>query len=109
MDTTGDKDKFFKKVQSYCAKNEISIISYKINKRETEIDLHLLIPSNVGKLHYYCKARNKMRCNDGDLSTAYIQSQAQKLPILFLTTGDVTKKAGAMAAQEFKTMTIQKI
>jgi len=39
----------------------------------------------------------------------YIQAQSKKLPVLFLTTGNVTKKAEEMLNKEFKGMQVKKI
>ena len=33
-----------------------------IIKKNSEIDFVLLLPSPVGNLKYYCKAKNKQRC-----------------------------------------------
>lgn len=108
-DKAAPKDKFLKKIQQFCTKNEIIILDYKIIRRESDLELSVLIPSNVGKLQYFCKAKNKQKCSDGDVSSAYVQSQSRKLPVLFLTSGEVTKKAEALARQEFRTMVIKKI
>ena len=106
---TSVRDKFLKKVKQFCDKQEIKIVDYKILRKEADIELSILIPSNVGLLHYFCKAKNKQRCNEGDVSTAYITSKARNLPVLFLTSGEITKKAEDLARREFKTMTIKKV
>ncbi|MBI1970594.1 hypothetical protein HYS47_02520 [Candidatus Woesearchaeota archaeon] len=106
---TSVKDKFLKKIKQFCDKQEIKIVDYKILRKEADIELSILIPSNVGLLHYFCKAKNKQRCNEGDVSTAYITGKARNLPVLFLTSGDITKKAEELARREFKTMTIKKV
>ncbi|MFH0869985.1 MAG: hypothetical protein V1866_02925 [archaeon] len=103
-----EKDAFFRQVRAYLEKNDISILDYKIIKK-SDIELMLSIPSRIGSQEYYCKAKSKKRISDGDLSSAYIQGQASKLPILFLTPGDLTKKAKEMLAKEFKGMTVKTI
>jgi len=102
-------DGFYKQIKNYFNEKKIIIRNYKITRKNSEIDLLVEVPSSVGNLNYYCKAKNKKKCNDGDLSTAFVQGQAKKLPILFVTTGDVTKKAESMLSTEFKNMTIKKI
>jgi hypothetical protein len=103
-----EKDAFFKQVRAYLEKNDISIIDYKIIKK-SEIDLFVSIPSRIGSQEYYCKAKSKKKINDGDLSSAYMQGQSSKLPILFLTPGDLSKKAKEMLSKEFKGMTVKTI
>ena len=67
------------------------------------------IPSPVGNLKYCWKAKDKRIINDGDLSTIYIQAQSKKLPVLYLTTGELTKKANEMLEIEFKGFKVRKI
>ena len=67
------------------------------------------MPTAVGNVDYFCKAKNKKKCNDGDLSSAYLKGQAKKMPVLFITTGEVTKKAENMLENEFKGMILKQI
>jgi hypothetical protein len=88
-------DAFFAKAREHFRKNNIVMTGFKI-VRKSEIDFFITVPTGLGSQDYYCKARDKKKVNDGDLSTAYIQGQATKLPIVFLTTGELTKKAKEM-------------
>ena len=74
-----------------------------------DLDLIVEVPSAVGSLTYYCKAKNKKRISDSDLSSAFVQGQLKKLPVLFLTKGELTKKAREMLSKEFKNIKIKKI
>jgi len=87
------EDVFLMKIISFFNKNNIKIIEKKMVRKNKEIDFIIKIKSPVGDLEYFCKAKNKKRINDADLASALIQGQAKKLPVLFLTTGDLTKKA----------------
>jgi len=49
--------------------------------------------SNLGKLNFLLIAKQKKRINEADLSLAYQKGQQIKTPVLFLTTGKLTKKA----------------
>lgn len=102
-------DAFFKKIKKYFDRNNIKILDYKSIRKNSDFDFEILIPSPVGELHYYCKAKNKKRCNDGDLSATYIQAQSRKLPVFFITTGEITKKALLLLKSEFKNMTIKQL
>lgn len=104
-----EKDPLFKKALNYFTQNEIEILDYKIIRKKSDIELTLAVPSRIGSQEYYCKARKKKKINDGDLSSAYIQGQAKKLPVIFITTGEVTKKAKEMLAKDFKGMIVKKI
>jgi len=104
-----EKDPFFKKVWGYCKSNDIQIIEYKIIRKKSDIELTLTVPSRIGNQEYYSKAKKKKKINDGDLSSAYVHGQANKLPVIYKTTGDMTKKAKEMLVKDFKGMTIKKI
>ncbi len=67
------------------------------------------IPSSVGGLKYFCKAKNKKKVNDGELSSIYIQAQSRKLPVLFITKGEFTKKAKEMLEKEFKGLKVKQL
>jgi hypothetical protein len=102
-------DTFAKKVLDYFKKNNIQVLEQKTVKKKSETDFIIKVPSAVGELQYYCKAKNKKRNNDADLSSAFVQGQSKKLPVLFLTTGDITKKAREMLSKEFVNITVKKI
>lgn len=109
VDRGEPNDKFFRKIKTFFDENKIHIVSHKVIRKESDIEFTVEIPSTVGKLAYFCKAKDKQRCNEGDLSAAYVQSQSKKLPILFITTGELTKKAQDILRNEFKSMTIRQL
>ena len=102
-------DKFLSKIKSFLTRKEVKLIDSEVVRKESEIDLIIEIPSAVGTLKYYCKARNKKRINDSDLSSAYVKGESNKLPVLFLTEGVLTKKAQEMLHKEFKNISFKKI
>lgn len=100
---------FLDELQSYFSKNKVSIKNQEIIRKNSEIDFILEVPSTIGALEYYCKTKNKKRVNDGDLSSAYVQGQLKKLPVLFLTKGELTKRAKEMLSKEFKNIKVSKL
>lgn len=102
-------DNYFDEVKNYFLKNNIEIINSEVIRKNTEIDFIIKIPSGIGTLEFYCKAKSKKRISDSDLSSAFVQGQLKKLPILFITKGELTKKAKEMHSKEFKNITINKI
>ena len=62
-------------------------------RKNSEIDFLVNIPSEIGKLNYFVKVKSKKRVNEGDLSLARDKGRERKLPVLFLSKGDMTKKA----------------
>ena len=98
---------FFNNVSTFLETNGIKIKEQKILKR-TDFDLTLEMPSPVGNLSYYCKAKSKKRVSDADLSAAYVQGQMRKLPIIFITDGELSKSAKAIIG-ELKGLTVKKV
>jgi len=102
-------DKFFAKVKSFFDSSGIQMTEFSIVKKSLEYDFVISLPSNVGSLTYYCKAKSKSKISDSDLSTAFVKGQIKRLPVLFLTPGELTKSAKELASKEFKSMFVRKI
>ena len=102
-------DNFLDIVLAFFSKNNISVIERAVVRKKKELDFIVELPSPVGRLKYYCKAKNKKRVTEADLSTAYVQGQAKKLPVLFITPGNLSKKANEMRSVEFSNMTVTQL
>ena len=102
------KEWFIDEVRSYFSNNKINVIEEKIIRR-TDIEFIVEVPSPVGSLKYYVKAKSKKRINDGDLSSVFIHAQSKRMPALFLGKGELTKKARELLDKEFKGMRYNKI
>ncbi len=85
-------------IETFFTELDIEIIEHEVVRKNSEMDFSLKIPSVVGRLNYYCKAKSKNRCDEKDLSAAYMQAQITKRPLLFLYTGALSKKAEEMLA-----------
>lgn len=103
------KDAFLAEVINFCKKNRIEIIDWKIKKRNSEIDMTVRMSSPVGQAEYFCRAKNKKKINEGDLSTTFIHAQNMKLPAILLSTGDLSKKAESVLSTELKGMLFKRI
>jgi len=103
------QDDFLDALFGYFSKNNIKVLNKNIIKKNSEIDFSIEIESSVGNLSYYCKAKSKKRVNDGDLSSAYVQGHLKKLPVLFLSYGEPTKRAKEMLNKEFQNIIFKKI
>ncbi|MBI4147700.1 hypothetical protein HY490_00240 [Candidatus Woesearchaeota archaeon] len=101
-------DAFSKIIAAYLTKKGVTILNETAVKRNAENDYLITIPTPVGKVHYYCKATNKKRVSDADISKAYVEGQLRKLPILYLHTGEFTPKAKQLLA-DLKGVTATKL
>lgn len=90
------REDFFPVVEEFFRCKKIIIEQKEIIRKNAEIDFILKVPSVVGHLTYFCKAKNKSKCNEKDLSSAYMEAQIKKLPLLFLYLDELNKKAQEM-------------
>ena len=98
-----------KLINNYFHQNKIKIINERTIRKNSEAEFIIELPSTVGQLTYYCRAKTKKKINEGDLSAVFITGQSKKLPVLLLTKGELTKKAKKMLEKEFKGMSVKKI
>jgi len=103
------EDPLLDQVKEYFREKDIYIKEAEVTRKERELELVITVPSVIGRISYFCSVRNKKKCNEGDVSSAVIKAQSKNLPTLFLTTGEVTKKALEMVGKEFKQLIIKRI
>lgn len=99
---------FWEQLLSHFTTHKITIQEHTVVKKKTDFDLIVEIPSPVGRLTYYCKARSKKKLTDADISSAYVTGQIKKLPVIFITDGELNKKAQELASQ-LKGLTITQL
>jgi outer membrane biosynthesis protein TonB len=101
-------DPFLKKVKAFFDNNNITIHEVNTIKKKTEFDLVIEIPTPLGNLFYFCKAKNNKRISNSDLSSAFVQGQLKKLPVVFLSSGVLTKPA-QIFMKDLKGLTVTKL
>ncbi len=74
-------------------KNKIKVISSNIIKKNKEMNYIVEIPSEIGRLNYLVKIKDKVKFTDSDIIIYNSEAQSGKLPMLLLGTGNITKKA----------------
>jgi len=92
----------YDEVVNYLKKKKISIKEQELIKKNKEFEFIVDISSNVGKLKYFVKFKDKKKINEGDLSLAYHKGQNKKMPVMFLSKGELTKKANEYLEKELK-------
>lgn len=96
------KSEFFDRVSNYLQRNNIKVIETIENKRGNEVNMVVSVPSSLGELGYFLVAKPKQTINDADLSLAHQKGHTRKLPVLFLSTGDLTNKANSYLEKNMK-------
>jgi hypothetical protein len=105
-----DKDIFLFKVTDFMKNLEIKVDEKKVIRKNAEYDFLVKVSSIVGEMRYFCKAKAKSKCDEKDLSGAYMEAQIKKLPLLFLYNNQLTKKATDMLnSGAFENVVVKKI
>ena len=73
--------------------NNIKKYSEEIIKKSKEFEFLADINSDVGLVKFFVVAKDKKKITDADLSLAHNKAQLKKLPLMFLSSGDLDKKA----------------
>ena len=104
------EEEFLPLLEDFFKKLHIHIEQQELIRKNTEFTFLLKVPSAVGQMTYYCKAKNKARCDEKDLSSAYMEAQIKKLPLLLLYTEEFTIKAQEMLETgAFENVVVKKI
>lgn len=101
-------DPFLTQLLSFFGTNSITVLEQVVLKKKSEYDFLVQLSSPVGQLNYYCKAKNKTKVSEADLSHAFVQGQLRKLPILFLSPGQLTRPAQELI-KELKGLTVKQV
>lgn len=94
-------DPFFKHLERFLTKKNITVCETQIKRKNNEVDCVVNVPTSLGNVQFYGKARNKKKIDENDLHSVYAQGQLRKLPILLFSPGPPTKKAQALLEKEF--------
>ena len=104
------EDEFFPVIEKFLKKLAVVVDQKETVRKNKEYDLLIKVPSAVGTMTYFCKAKEKTKCDEKDLSAAYMEAQIKKLPLLFLHSGELSKKAQEMLdSGAFENVMVRKI
>ncbi len=84
-------DPFAQQVAQFFGQKQSTLIRFSVVKKG-EIDCVVDVPGTFGVVRYLCKAKNKKKYTEGELATVFVAGQLEKLPALFLTTGELSQK-----------------
>ena len=104
-----DKNFLANKINHFFSRNAISKTDEMEIKKNLEMDFFVELETSIGKAKYFCKAKNRKKITESDLSTAMMQAQSKGLPLIFVTTGKISKKAKEMLNIDFKNIIYREI
>ena len=79
-------------VKKYLTEKNIEILK-EIESKKKEFSSKVRIDTFFGKQEYYLVAKEKKKISSDDLVIALQKAQAEKMPALFISSGDLDKKA----------------
>jgi hypothetical protein len=83
---------FSEELKKYIEHLNIEVIEQSIVKIDKEMDYIIKVPSNIGEINFYMKAKNKSSISDSDLALAYSIGQQKNMQTLFISNGVLSKK-----------------
>jgi len=87
------EDTFSKQIEDFFISNKIRIQSKEIVRKNTESNFVITLATQMGPMEMFVCAKNKKKITDQDIMLAHQKGQNKKLPTLFITTGEQSKKA----------------
>ena len=87
------EEQFSIEVERFFMAKGIKIIEKEVVRKNSESNFIINIDSQLGRMDMFVCAKNKKKINDQDLMVAHQKGQGRKMPTLFLSTGEQTKKA----------------
>lgn len=101
-------DPFAQRVAAFFQTKNMELLQFSVIKKG-EIDCVIAIPTPIGSVQYYCKAKNKKKCSEGEIATAFVAGQMKKLPSLLLAPGEFPKKLLATLDKDYPNMKLVQI
>lgn len=103
------EDEFLDKIKKFFDNNDVTVKDAELIRKGSEYNFIIEMNTPMGNAEYFCKAKSKKKSGDGDLSQAYLQGQTRRVPTVYLTTGEVTKKAKEKTSTDYKGMLIKEL
>ena len=100
------KDKEFLRIKNKMQENNITIESASCIRKGKEFDMIIRMRTPIGVSRFFAKYKNKKRSNDADISKAVVVGQSKQMPIAFITSGELSKKAKEQVNNLFKNIMI---
>lgn len=96
------EDEFTGGILEFFRGSGVFVTDQKLLKRNKEINFVIEFPSVIGKSCYYAKAKSKKKISDKDLEDAFDEAKAEHLPLLFISDGELTKKAQKFISENMR-------
>ncbi len=108
-DTSPMQKGFLLKVFNFFDENNITVLSSNIIKKDKEAEFVISYESPLGIITFYAYCVDKKRVSDKDLSLAYMEALNKRLTLVFITSGEFTKKCKELLLTKFKGVVVKKL
>lgn len=88
-----EEGRLVEKVLAFLVDAHADIIGKELKKKGRDANIIVSIPTPIGNVRFLVLARDKKTISEADLSLAFTEGQSEKLPVLFVTNGKLTKTA----------------
>ncbi|MDO8628684.1 MAG: hypothetical protein Q7R56_02935 [Nanoarchaeota archaeon] len=96
-----EEETFLPSIKNYLQQKNIMIIKEEKNRKNSETELLIKLPTAAGIAAYYCIAKNKKKIGLADITVAHNKALMKKLPLFFITTGEITIKTREQINQQY--------
>lgn len=104
-----EADKFYKDILKMFADKKIEIVGQKVLKPGKEFNFMIKVPSNVGLISFLAIARDKKKVSDADITMAFSEGLNLKMPVMYLSQGELNKKAEKYLETQMKSVLFKKV
>ena len=94
-------------VKEFFRQNRINVLDEKVIKKYKDVNYLISFDTSVGNLKYFVKFRDKKKITEGDISLAF--NEAGKLPLMFLSKGELTKQARMLIVGDYKGVVFKRL
>lgn len=99
---------FTKKIKEYLKARDIEILEV-LTEKKKEFAAKIRTDISFGKQSYFLTAKEKKNITENDLAIALQKSQAEKMPALILSTGELNKKAQLYRREWYNLLKFEKL
>lgn len=94
-------------VKEFFRQNSIRIVEEKIIKKDKDVNYIINFDSGIGNLTYFAKFKDKKKITDVDIILTF--NEAGKLPLMFLSNGELTKQAKKLIEVDYKGIVFKRL
>ena|SRR3989338_1934273 len=97
------------KVVTFFQENKIEIVDENIIRKNNDIEFIIKVPSSLGETKFFAKVKNKNKISKADISIASNIAATKKLPLIFVTSGEISKKTKEYVEKHLEGVIIKEI